>query len=75
MPIESQVGKTIVKLIHLLIPFVLLLAGDVGAAEYYNPKVGEPHADFVLPRIDGRVPLKLASLRGKKVLLIQFASW
>ena len=49
--------------------------GSAIASDYYNPKVGEPHADFVLPRIDNRKPVWLSQYRGKKVLLIQFASW
>ena len=43
--------------------------------EYYQPVVGETHADFVLPRIDNRQPVWLSQFRGQKVLLIQFASW
>jgi hypothetical protein len=39
------------------------------------PKVGERHADFALPAIGDRTPVSLSSFRGKKVLLIQFASW
>ena len=45
------------------------------AAQWYSPQVGEPHVDFVLPRIDTREAVSLSQFRGKKVLLIQFASW
>jgi hypothetical protein len=38
-------------------------------------KPGEPLPGLVLPTIDGRGTVDLADLRGKKVLLIQFASW
>lgn len=41
----------------------------------YSPVVGEPLADFVLPNIDNREAVALSQFRGKKVLLIQFASW
>jgi len=41
----------------------------------YRPVVGEPHPDFVLPRIDDGKPLKLSDFRGTKVLLVHFASW
>jgi hypothetical protein len=44
-------------------------------AEPYAPIVGQRHPDFTLPRIDNRAPVSLSDLRGKKVLLIQFASW
>lgn len=38
-------------------------------------KVGEAYPDFILPRIDNREAVALSDFRGKKVLLIQFASW
>ena len=41
----------------------------------YAPKVGEKHPDFTLPSIDDGAPVSLSNFRGKKVLLIQFASW
>ena len=41
----------------------------------YAPKVGEAHPDFILPSIDDGKPLQLSSYRGKKVLLMHFASW
>ena len=41
----------------------------------YRPEVGKPHPDFVLPRIGSREPISLSQFRGKKVLLIHFASW
>lgn len=61
----------------LILPGImgLIFAAHAGAAGYDAPKPGEPHPDFVLPRIDDRAPVKLSSFRGKKVLLIQFASW
>jgi peroxiredoxin len=45
------------------------------SAASYAPKVGEKHPDFTLPRIDDDAPVSLSNFRGKKVLLIQFASW
>jgi peroxiredoxin len=39
------------------------------------PKVGERHPDFTLPGIADGKPVALSDFRGKKVLLIQFASW
>ena len=54
-----------------------LMIGSTSAtsAGVYAPKVGERHPDFTLPAIDTRTPISLSSFRGKKVLLIQFASW
>ena len=45
------------------------------AAPSYPPRVGEYHPDFVLPRIDNRLPMSLSQFHGKKLLLINFASW
>ena len=44
-------------------------------ADTYAPKVGQRHPDFTLPDISGGKPVSLSDFRGKKVLLIQFASW
>jgi hypothetical protein len=41
----------------------------------YSPQVGQPHADFILPSIDDGSPIQLSDYRGKKVLLMHFASW
>ena len=41
----------------------------------YAAKVGHRHPDFTLPTIGDRRPVSLSDFRGKKVLLIQFASW
>ena len=63
----------------MVYPRVLLLSAfclssSVVMAEY-DPRVGEPHPDFRLPRISDRKPVSLSDYRGKKMLLIQFASW
>jgi len=55
------------------------LATPIAAAEY-APKVGELHADFTLPNINGestdqRDAISLSQYRGSKILLIHFASW
>ena len=57
-------------LLCVSVPCVLTDAG-----EPYRPKVGQRHFDFTLPRIDDRKPVSLSDFRGKKVLLINFASW
>lgn len=50
-------------------------ASDIVAAEAYSPKLGNVHEDFVLPDIATGKPRRLSDFRGKKVLLIHFASW
>jgi len=44
-------------------------------ADSYAPRVGQRHADLTLPRIDNREAVSLSQYRGRKVLLIHFASW
>lgn len=44
-------------------------------SEPYSPVVGQSHPDFTLPNIRDGKPVSLSDFRGKKVLLIQFASW
>ncbi len=45
------------------------LADEPGA------KTGERYVGFTLPDIETARPISLSDFRGKKVLLIQFASW
>ena len=37
--------------------------------------LGQLHPDLELPTIDGGRTLRLSELRGRKLLLIEFASW
>lgn len=58
----------------------LLLSGSKGAAAEdpepgSAPVVGEAYPALRLPTIDGKQTLDLRQLRGKKLLLIEFASW
>lgn len=58
------------------VAFALLVANDSRAqVTSYSPIVGQPHGDFILPSIDDGTPLQLSDFRGKKVLLMHFASW
>lgn len=42
----------------------------------YKPVVGQPHPDFILPSIgEQKTSIQLSDYRGKKVLLLHFASW
>jgi hypothetical protein len=41
----------------------------------YKPVKGHPHPDFVLPSIESGEFIQLSNYRGKKVLLLHFASW
>ena len=58
------------------LPCGMVLGGSIdSSAASYAPKVGRRHPDFTLPTIGDRTPVSLSDFRGKKVLLIQFASW
>jgi hypothetical protein len=52
----------------VIIPSIVCAAG-------YQPMLGEHHPEFTLPDIVTGKPVSLSDYRGKKVLLIQFASW
>ena len=53
----------------------LCAAAGMAHAAGYSPRVGEPHPDFTLPGIVDGQPVSLSQFRGKKVLLVHFASW
>ena len=62
--------------IMLATPAVLfLLAALAPTRAGYTPAVGARHPDFILANIADGKPISLSDYRGKKVLLIQFASW
>lgn len=61
-----------------LASFCLLVAAAPLATAQRNTSVfqkGRPLPNLELPTIDGERTINLADLGGKKVLLIQFASW
>ena len=53
---------------------LLVLMSSVCQGQY-RPMIGSPHPDFVLPDIGNREAVALSNFRGKKVVLIHFASW
>ena len=64
------------KLVLMLAACGMILGSTwCASAASYAPKVGEKHPDFTLPKINDGAPVSLSNFRGKKVLLIQFASW
>ncbi len=62
----------------MLIALYVLPAEQSGASQAPPPEigtnVGQMYPDFLLPTLDGKNG-KLSDFRGKKVLLINFASW
>ena len=60
---------------HTLLFAGLLALACPALAAREPPAVGKPFGPLVLPTVDGRDVVDLASFRGRKVLLIEFASW
>ena len=60
-----------------IVGMAIVFANSVttASAAPYSLQVGQRHPDFVLPAIDDRRPVSLSQFRGKKVLLVHFASW
>ncbi len=60
---------------HLLLSLASsAFLAPVAVAEV-GKKPGQIYPDFVLPAIDDRRPVALSDYRGKKVILIEYASW
>ncbi len=53
----------------------LFLAAALAGAEGQAQGVGREYPDFTLPQISDGKPVSLSQFRGRKVLLIHFASW
>ena len=54
---------------------LLLFVSTAPSVLAFTPEVGKPLVGFTLPRIDNGEPVSLSDYRGRKVLLIMFASW
>jgi len=52
-----------------------LVLAPASAQDAITPKAGEPFPEIAFPTLTGGKPVTLARFEGKKVLLIQFASW
>ncbi len=61
--------------IALAVALVGALMTTVAAAQSTPWKKGQLVPELRLPTIDGSKTIALSELRGKKVLLIEFASW
>lgn len=60
-----------ILLIAAAVAAVTTARGEVPA----GPKPGDPYPAYLLPSLTGGDPLSIAHFFGKKVLLLQFASW
>lgn len=52
-----------------------LLLGPSALAGPAQTEIGQPFPDLVFPTVDGQQTVRLSDHRGKRVLLIEFASW
>ncbi len=71
---QATLGKTFRSAMMCCLAFTAAI-GFGEEPSGYAPQVGELHPDFVLPQLEDRQAVSLAQFRGKKVLLIHFASW
>ena len=74
---KSMIGYFGVDFRHLQV-FALACVGlcvPVTPCYAYSPQVGQVHPDFTLPGLGDGVPVSLSQFRGRKVLLVHFASW
>lgn len=51
------------------------MTAHASSSDEYAPVVGDPHPPLELPTIEHDRTVRLSDYRGKKVLLIHFASW
>ncbi len=58
----------------MFIPYALMIAALAAPPPAIGTEVGNIHPDFILPTIDGSF-IRLSDYFGKKVLLVNFASW
>lgn len=63
--------RVISRTLTALLSFTLTASNSLA----FKPEVGKPLAGFTLPRIDDGEPVSLSDYRGRKLLLIMFASW
>ncbi len=64
-----------VRLIIAVLSLQCALPAATALAAGYPPKPGRVHPPIILPTVEGDKVVALSSLRGKKVLVIHFASW
>lgn len=73
---STRPGLLVVALVTGLLTLCLPGRGaGHGLAVADEPARGEAHPALRLPTIDGTRSIDLHALRGRKVVLIQFASW
>ena len=63
------------RMVVLLLGLFMTSLPDLPAADAKEPIVGEPHPLLRFPTIDRKQTIDLRDYLGKKVVLIQFASW
>ena len=63
------------KLRALVAALALCASAPAALAQDRRPQLGDPYPEFSFPTLDGERTISLSSLRGKRLLLVQFASW
>lgn len=70
---RPQTGVCIAALLPLVVAFPRIVEAQ-SAPPTVGRSLGQVYPDFYLPKLDGGFG-RLSDFRGKKVLLIHFASW
>ena len=73
--LNAALQSTLVQSAFFCLTTLLMVGSAAAQVTSYAPKVGQAHPDFILPSVDDGKPIELSSFRGKKVLLMHFASW
>ncbi len=60
---------------HTRTLLVSVLLSSAASAQGMPYRVGEPLPELRLPTIDAKETIDLVQFRGKRILLIEFASW
>lgn len=60
---------------RVVLLLAVLLTCSTAAAQNTPYRVGDPLPELRLPTLSGQRTIDLAQFRGKRLLLIEFASW
>jgi hypothetical protein len=64
-----------IQLLAVVLKLCIFAGANLNTMPSYSPSIGDPHPGFVLPNIDTNEPVSLSQFLGKKLILINFASW
>lgn len=72
---NQPIAKIGAGISFLILALFLTCVCDAQRRQIYPVPVSATHPDFKLPNVEDGKPISLSDYRGKKVLLVHFASW